>query len=98
MIYRFNVLNISTGIDDLGGIQWHLVLALLGSVILMFLCMCKGIKTSGKVVYVTVTLPYLLLTILLIRGVTLPGSLQGIKYYIIPEWSKLLEFKVKYAM
>ena len=50
----------------------------------------------GKVVYITATVPYLFITVLLIRGVTLPGAAEGIRYYIIPEWSKLLEFQVEY--
>ncbi len=53
-----------------------------------------GIKSSGKVVYVTATFPYVVLVILLIRGVTLEGSLNGIKYYIKPDFQKILSVKV----
>lgn len=42
----------------------------------------------------TATFPYVVLVILLIRGVLLPGALDGIKYYIIPEWKKLSSPKV----
>lgn len=42
----------------------------------------------------TATFPYVVLIILLIRGVLLPGALEGIKYYIIPEWKKLSSPKV----
>lgn len=38
--------------------------------------------------------PYLVLLVLLIRGVTLPGALEGIKFYIIPRWEKLATFQV----
>ena len=48
----------------------------------------------GKVTYVTATLPYIILTALLVRGLLLPGSLDGIKYYIIPEWKLLLQPRV----
>ena len=41
--------------------------------------------------WVTATLPYVVLLILLIRGVTLPGSQRGIEYYLTPRWSKLME-------
>ena len=48
-----------------------------------------------QVVYVTATFPYLVLMILLVRGATLPGAGEGIKFYLIPDWNKLLTFKVK---
>ena len=38
--------------------------------------------------------PYLVLLVLLIRGVTLPGAVEGIKFYIIPRWEKLATFQV----
>ena len=42
-----------------------------------------------QVVWVTATLPYIVITILLIRGATLPGSAQGIKYYLTPDFTRL---------
>ena len=52
-----------------------LVVAWIGN----FLCLCKGIKGSGKVAYVTVTMPVFLLVILFCRVITLPGAMKGIK-------------------
>ncbi|XP_002730914.1 sodium- and chloride-dependent glycine transporter 1-like [Saccoglossus kowalevskii] len=89
-----NVLNISDGIDNLGNIQWKLALCLLFSWIVVFLCLMKGVKSSGRVVYFTATFPYVVITILLIRGVTLPGSLNGLKFFLIPKWEALLIPKV----
>jgi len=43
------VLTISGGIDEMGGPKWELVLCLALSWIVVYLCLIKGIKSSGKV-------------------------------------------------
>ena len=47
-----------------------------------------------QILYVTTTAPYVFMIILLIRGATLPGSLEGIKYYLVPDLSKLKNTRV----
>lgn len=47
-----------------------------------------------QAVWVTALAPYVVLIILLARGVTLPGAVEGIRYYLTPEWHKLLNRKV----
>ena len=67
---------------------------LLLSWLLIYGCVFKGVHSSGKVVYVTATFPYLMLLILLVRGVTLPGASKGLEFYVTPDFRKLMEPQV----
>lgn len=47
-----------------------------------------------QVVYVTATAPYVFLTIIFIKGLTLDGAVDGIMTYLTPDFSKLLTVQV----
>lgn len=47
-----------------------------------------------KVVWFTALFPYAVLLILLIRGITLPGSAEGIKYYLQPNFDVIYKAEV----
>lgn len=79
---------------DLGGFDYKIPLALLLSWIVVFLCLCKGVKSSGKVVYFTATFPYLILIALLVNGVMLDGAMDGLYYLFVPKWDQLLNVVV----
>ncbi|XP_018414499.1 PREDICTED: sodium- and chloride-dependent neutral and basic amino acid transporter B(0+)-like isoform X2 [Nanorana parkeri] len=72
----------SSGLDETGNVVWYLALCLLLAWIIIGAALFKGIKSSGKVVYFTAIFPYVVLFILLIRGVTLEGAYDGISFYI----------------
>ncbi|KAM3596471.1 uncharacterized protein V6R79_015022 [Siganus canaliculatus] len=93
--YR-ETLNISPNIDidNSGSPQWWLVLCLASSWLVIYICFIKGIDSMGKAVYVTATFPYLVLTIFLIRALTLPGATDGLKYLFTPQWDRLMDPKV----
>ena len=44
-----------------------------------------------QVVYFTATFPYLVLTVLLIKGLTLEGAFKGIKFFLQPKTDKLTD-------
>ncbi|KAL7288731.1 hypothetical protein TKK_0017455 [Trichogramma kaykai] len=87
-------LQISPGIEHIGNIRWELAGTLLLVWIMCYFCIWKGVKWTGKVVYFTSLFPYVLLTVLLIRGITLPGAFEGIRFYVSPNLSKLRESEV----
>lgn len=88
------ILQITDGIDNVGGIQWELAICLAIVWIICFFCIWKGIKSTGNSAYVIALLPYVSLTILLIRGLTLPGCLKGLEFYLKPNFSKITDFNV----
>uniref|UniRef100_A0A8C4NK07 Solute carrier family 6 member 19 n=1 Tax=Dicentrarchus labrax TaxID=13489 RepID=A0A8C4NK07_DICLA len=83
-------LNSTTSIADSGGIHWPIVVCLLAAWTVIGICYIRGISTSGKAVYVTAILPYIVLGIFLIRGLTLKGSLSGIKFLFTPDVDELM--------
>uniref|UniRef100_A0A8C9SR37 Transporter n=1 Tax=Scleropages formosus TaxID=113540 RepID=A0A8C9SR37_SCLFO len=87
-------LHLSPGLHELGAVNWQLALCLLLIFTVVYFSIWKGVKTSGKVVWLTATLPYLVLLVLLIRGATLPGAWRGVVYYLKPDWWKLLSTTV----
>uniref|UniRef100_F7BDK0 Transporter n=2 Tax=Ornithorhynchus anatinus TaxID=9258 RepID=F7BDK0_ORNAN len=84
----------SKGIDDLGLPRWQLTCCLVVVIVLLYFSLWKGVKTSGKVVWITATMPYIVLTALLLRGVTLPGAIDGIKAYLSVDFYRLCEASV----
>ncbi|XP_073682083.1 sodium- and chloride-dependent GABA transporter 3 [Garra rufa] len=88
------VLRISSGIEEVGSLRWELALCLLIAWVICYFCIWKGPKSTGKVVYVTATFPYFMLLILLLRGITLPGAANGIKFYLYPDISRLSDPQV----
>ncbi|XP_005092925.2 sodium-dependent proline transporter [Aplysia californica] len=84
----------STGLGDVGGVSVKLCLSLLMAWFFIFACIVKGVKTMGKVVHVTATVPFILLMVLLIKGITLEGHMAGIKFYVIPKWENLVNLKI----
>ncbi|KAJ8673949.1 hypothetical protein QAD02_005211 [Eretmocerus hayati] len=92
--FHHHVLKISDSINHLGSIVWPLFICNLISWIVIFLCISNGVKTVGKVVYFTATFPFFILFVLFVRGITLPGAMDGILFYIMPKWSELLNLKV----
>ncbi len=78
-----------------GEIRWELVGCLALCWVLICLSLIKGTASYGKVVYITTTFPYVVLTILLGYVATLDGFTYGLEFYFIPEdWSQLFKIEI----
>ena len=87
--WSHRVLNITSGIEETGSIQWELVGSLAVMWTVVYACIYNGAKSTGKAAYFTATFPMLMLVILVIRGLTLDGAAEGVKYFLYPDISKL---------
>jgi len=74
---------------SLGAIRSNIVIPLVISWAAMYFCIFRGVKLVGKIVWLTVPLPWLMLAVLTVRGLTLPGSMKGLVYFLDPVWSEL---------
>ncbi|MFO7677897.1 MAG: sodium-dependent transporter [Thermoplasmatota archaeon] len=77
-----------------GSISIPVILGLLVVWTFIFIILYKGVNRIGKIVAITVPLPTILLILLTIRGLTLPGSIEGISYYLTPNFSRLTDVNV----
>lgn len=84
-------LKLTEGPGQLGGIITPIFITLIISWTAIYFIISKGVKSVGKVVWWTVTTPFIIIIILVIRGLTLPGAIEGIKYYLTPDFSRLLD-------
>jgi len=77
-----------------GSFRWPIFIGVVVAWIWIVASIWKGTKTVGKVVWVTVLGPWMLLLVFVVRGVTLPGASDGLAYYLTPVWAKLAEPRV----
>lgn len=84
----------SSGMDDLGGFHYGLLASFAVAWLAVYLCVFKGVQSSGKVVYVTAILPYVILVVFFFRAITLENAYSGIQFYLATDFSKLCNKEV----
>ncbi|CAF3255460.1 unnamed protein product [Rotaria sp. Silwood2] len=91
--YRL-LLNKSASFDEFGVPGTYMSVLLLGSWIIICLCIFRGVQSSGKVAYFTAIFPYIVLLVLIIFTATLEGAGKGIRFYIVPRWELIGDFQI----
>jgi NSS family neurotransmitter:Na+ symporter len=88
-------LNISSGIGELGGLRpdilWSTALVW---VIMWVICYRKIAHGIERACEVFMPLLFVLTMILIVWGCTLDGAIEGLKWYLKPDWSKIADWNV----
>ncbi|XP_011057908.1 PREDICTED: sodium-dependent nutrient amino acid transporter 1-like [Acromyrmex echinatior] len=77
--------------------SWHLSICLFLSWVCVFGVLFRGVKSTGKAAYFLALFPYIVMTALLIRAVTLEDAVDGILFFVTPKWDALWKPTVWYA-
>lgn len=92
-----DVLGLTNDISDWGSYQSHIILALVFVWLVIYWIVYKDIERLGRLVKWTVIIPWILILILIVRGVTLDGADVGLEYYLKPDFSAIMNGEVWFA-
>jgi NSS family neurotransmitter:Na+ symporter len=74
-----------------GSVNTLIVMGLVGCWVWIFISIFKGVRSVEKMVYITVLVPWFIILIFVLRGISLPGAWDGIAYLITPDFSALFQ-------
>lgn len=84
-------LAISDGPFALGTINWVIAGGMAIVWLWIYFSIFKGVSSVEKMVLVTVTVPWVLIILFVANGLTLPGAMDGLAFYLMPDFAKLLD-------
>lgn len=87
-------LGVSSGPSVIGSVSMPVVVGLVLTWLTIFLSIRKGPELVSRIVRITVPMPVILLIIMIIRGITLDGAMEGVTYYLTPDFASLMSFDV----
>lgn len=89
-----NVIHLTDSVSTIGGFQLPVLIAVLLGYVLVLFALRKNVQTLSSVVKVTAIAPFVLLLLMIARGVTLPGASEGLAVFLIPDWSQLANIEL----
>ena len=88
-------LGLTDGIWNLGGFQWHILATVVVVWVANFIIIYKGVQDGvEKAAKFFMPLLFILMAIITIRGITLPGAVQGLNQFLTPDFSQLMNANV----
>ncbi|XP_058834011.1 sodium-dependent nutrient amino acid transporter 1-like [Topomyia yanbarensis] len=76
--------------NEIGLPDWRLGLCLLFIWVCMTFMLIKGIRGSGKISYFLALFPYVIMVFFAVYCFSLEGAMDGLLYFIKPDWQQLL--------
>lgn len=90
------MLQVTEDPDVLGKIRWELAACMCIVWTVVYFKLWKSTKSSGRVLHLTATLPFVMLAVLLVRSLMLDGADIGLDYFLFKlRWELLLDSKVR---
>ncbi len=87
--FRQTTLGLSKDPSAMWQVRWDLLSFLVVAWITIMTCIWRGPDSIGKIIHASIYIPAVILVIMVVRGVTLQGSLVGLSYYLRPDFIKL---------
>lgn len=88
------VIQSTDSVYDIGSLSIPVVIGLALTWLCIYFIIKKGVRRVGKIVMITVPLPVILLGVMVVYGLFQPGAIDGINYYLTPDFSKLADAEV----
>ncbi len=89
-----SILQLSEAPDVVGKFSMPVLIWIIVTWVLIYLFTRKSATSVGKVVWITATLPFLFLLLLMIRAVTLPGAWLWFEFLTSVDWSRIWDTSV----
>lgn len=88
-------LGLSSGVWNIGHIQWGILIAVFLVWAINFIIIYKGVQGGvEKASKIFMPILFILMAIITIRALTLPGAIDGINKFLTPDFSRLANSKV----
>ena len=81
----------TTGTVEGSNIPGIMLICLLIAWGMIFYCIRNGAKSVGKIIKLTVFAPVVLLIVMAVKGCTMPGAMEGIRMFFVPDPGAFLD-------
>ncbi len=86
-----NLIKTTGDINGFNIISWPVIICLLVAWALIYFCIRNGTQSVDKIIKYVVFLPVICLVVMAVKGVTMPGAVDGLAHFFIPDFSALAD-------